>query len=259
MLIGIISDIHEDIKGLEKALKILEKKGSHEIICLGDIAGYSFPHFRHHKKRDASGCLALVRQTCTLVIPGNHDLYACRKTPEANPGFIYPDGWYELDFLSRQKLAGDKIWLYEDTELESNYTESDKEYIASLPEFSLRVIDVEQILFSHYLYPDLSGSSRNLLPDIELIESHLKFMIEQNCKLSFFGHSHVEGLWFFQDDDISRKRKVSLDINHKPSGIGVPSAVNGRNDPGIVTFDTGSGSIESFNLYPALKRFLSTR
>ncbi len=41
MLLGVISDIHEDIIALEKALTFLEKRNCDQIICLGDIVGYA--------------------------------------------------------------------------------------------------------------------------------------------------------------------------------------------------------------------------
>jgi len=103
MRIGFISDIHEDLHGLKRALDILGKWKCDEIICLGDIAGFSYPHYRHENNRNASECLRLVKESCSIVIPGNHDLYACRKIPEMNPGFSYPDNWYDMDFTSRKQ------------------------------------------------------------------------------------------------------------------------------------------------------------
>jgi predicted phosphodiesterase len=135
MKIGFIADIHEDLPSLKKAFKLLEKKGCEELICMGDICGYSFPYYHYQKDRDASTCLELVRKKCQIIIPGNHDLHAARKTPLSNPGFDYPDDWYEMDFEVRKKLAKGKIWLYEDTELESNFSEADKDFIRGLPEF----------------------------------------------------------------------------------------------------------------------------
>ena len=41
MKIGIISDIHEDIKRLKEALAILHKQKCDQIVCLRDFVGYS--------------------------------------------------------------------------------------------------------------------------------------------------------------------------------------------------------------------------
>ena len=256
MKIGFIADIHEDLPSLKKALNLLERKGCEELVCMGDICGYSYPYYNHKKDRDASACLKLVRKECKIIIPGNHDLHASRKTPVSNPGFDYPDDWYEKDFKVRQKLAKGKVWLYEDDELESNYTENDKDFIRSLAEFVFTEIDGKKILLSHYIYPDFTGSSTRSIPDTALINRHISYMDENECKLSFFGHSHVEGNWIIQKDSIKRNKSVNLGKLKGICGIGLPCTVRGRNNPGISTYDSGTSIIESYPLYPKLRRWL---
>ena len=257
MKIGFISDIHEDLPGLQRALSILEKKGCTEIICLGDIAGYSFPYFKYDEQRDASACLDLVRNTCSLVLPGNHDLYASRKIPEAKSDFIYPSGWYDLDFKVRQEQAAGKIWLYEDSELESNLSDDDKNYLSGLPEFIVRDTEGIRIMLSHYLYPDLTGSSTRFLPDDSLIRSHLNFMNEHGCELSFFGHCHVDGLWCIRDEYSCIKKSIRIKKKKKALlGFGMPCIANGSIEPGIVVYDTKTGLIKNFSLYSSIKRLL---
>jgi len=182
----------------------------------------------------------------------NHDLHASRKIPLANPGFNYPVDWYEKDFDTRQKLADGKIWLYEQDELESNYSESDKEFIRSLPEFIFTEIDGKKVLLSHYIYPDFTGSSTKSITDIGLINKHISFMSENNCQLSFFGHSHAEGIWIIHEDSFKRKLGTNLGKNGKITGIGLPCTVRGRNNPGVSTYDSKSGALENYPLYPKL-------
>lgn len=253
MKIGFIADIHEDLPSLKRAVQLLEKKGCDELICLGDICGYSYPYYNHKKVRNASACLDLVRKECQIIIPGNHDLHAARKTPLSNPGFNYPGDWYEKDFKERQRLAKGKVWLYEDDELESNYSDNDKDFILSLPEFIFTTIDEKKILLSHYIYPDFTGSSTRSITDKKLINKHISFMAENNCQLSFFGHSHAEGNWIIQEDFFKRKRGINLDKNNKTTGIGLPCIVKGRNNPGVSTYNSTSGAVESFRLYPKLR------
>jgi len=257
MKIGIISDIHEDYPGLQRALSLLHQKGCDEIICLGDIAGYSFPFFRFEESRDASACIDLIKKNCSIIIKGNHDLYACRSIPDSNPGFNYPDDWYQLDFSSRQALARNEIWLYEDTELESNLTEEDKEFISLLPEVKKVEIQGKRILFSHFLYPDLTGSAKIFLPDDKLVQSHIKFMEDQDCDLAFFGHSHVQGLWCLQNENHYIKRIIKLRNATISTAIGVPCIANGKNEPGFTVFNTEEEVTESVKLYPFFKRIFN--
>ena len=257
MKIGFIADIHEDLPSLKKALKLLEKKGCEELICMGDISGYSYPYYHHQKERDASACLELVRKECKTIIPGNHDLHAARKVPKSHSGFDYPDVWYQMDFNSRQKLAKGKIWLYEDTELESNLSRADKDFLRELPEFLITNIGGKKILLSHYIYPDFTGSSTRTITDKTFINKHISYMDENACELSFFGHSHVEGNWIIQKDMIRRSRGVSLGELEGTCCIGLPCTVRGRNNPGFSTYDSNTGIIESYPLYPRLRRWLT--
>lgn len=252
MITGFVSDIHEDLKNLEKAFRFLDKSGCEEIICMGDISGYSSPFLRYEKERDASACLKLVREYCSTIIPGNHDLFAARKIPGFNPGFSYPDNWFELDLSTREALSQDRIWLYEPHEPETNYTDQDREYIAGLPEIIIKEMNGKRVLLSHHLYPDITGSSTRLMPDRELELSHLGFMNDNNCRLSFFGHNHVEGIW------VVGNKRSTIEKEYKAGGellaIGLPCIARGRNMPGIAWYDSESETVYTHMLEPALKR-----
>ena len=233
-------------------MRLLDKLHCGEIVCLGDISGFSSPYYRHENERDASACLKLIRENCSIIIPGNHDLYACRKIPSHNPGFEYPDDWYNLDLETREALADNKIWLYENEELESNYSDEDKSFIAGLPEVAIKNIGGMNVLFSHHLYPDVTGSSTRLLPDNKLKYSHLSFMDNNDCQLAFFGHNHVEGIWVISDKRSGIRKKICT--GNEPVAIGLPCIVRGKNLPGIAIYNTDSGMVRSRNLEPVFKR-----
>lgn len=256
MIIGFISDIHEDVKSLERALKILKEKGCDKIMCLGDIAGYSSEHFSYNKSRSARECLQVIREVCSVIVTGNHDLYACRRIPESYTGFDYPDHWYELDIEKRKALAGNRIWLYEGGESEDDLGEADKEFLRTLPEFYTIKPGRDDYLLSHHLYPDLTGSSTRLLPDGYLRQAHMRFMKQAQYKISFFGHNHVEGLWVVNDQAMTIMEKVSVFEMDGPVAFGVPCVANGPNKPGVACYDTASGIIESYPIYPFYKRIL---
>ena len=53
MILGFITDIHEDITSLQKAFKLLEQEKVDSIICLGDIIGFALPFYKNIPDRDA--------------------------------------------------------------------------------------------------------------------------------------------------------------------------------------------------------------
>ncbi len=67
MKYAIISDLHANLEALRAVLADALSKVD-AVVCLGDIVGYNAnPH----------ECLQLVRETCSIVIAGNHDQAAC--------------------------------------------------------------------------------------------------------------------------------------------------------------------------------------
>jgi predicted phosphodiesterase len=78
MRIAIISDIHANIEGLDKAFELISKKNVDETICLGDIVGYG---------ASPNDCIERIREHTPHVILGNHDEAALdlSKTEYFNP------------------------------------------------------------------------------------------------------------------------------------------------------------------------------
>ncbi len=193
MKIGFLSDIHEDVESLKKAIIILEKAGCNELICLGDIVGFSVPTHKYLNTRNANECISIIRTNCSIVIPGNHDLYATRRLPLFTANFNYPQNWYQLPFGEREELADHKIWLYEDHDLSPMLSKKNQIYLSSLEEFQKSEFDGFQLLLSHYAYPDLSGSTTEFIGNQNQLQEHFKFMEMNKCQISFSGHRHVEG------------------------------------------------------------------
>ena len=134
MRIGIISDIHEDYKSLKNALSSIEKMNVDEVVCLGDIVGFNTKSFNYLERRDPANCIAAIRENCSIVVTGNHDLYAVRKTPVHDAGFNFTKNWYSLGYDERKQRGGNHVWLYEDLELSAMLNTKDRTYLASLPE-----------------------------------------------------------------------------------------------------------------------------
>ncbi len=240
MILGIINDIHEDIDRLNVALQLFDKLGCDEIACLGDIVGYTYPNFGHFETRDASACVQAVKTNCRFVVAGNHDLHAVRKIPEFKAGFDYPENWFELDYFQRNYLANNEVWLNEENEFSPLLSHKDIEFLRSVPEFLTIDCGNSRILLSHYMFPDLSGSSRKYYELFGPIEGHLNFIRENDCTIGFSGHKHVEGVF---RASLSEEKKYDFGkqrLDDELQWIVGPCIVNGMKENGCMVFNTGT-------------------
>jgi len=247
MKLGLISDIHEDIVSLQKGLDLLYKERCDQIICLGDIIGFSNPYYPYGDTKDANACIDLVKNHCSVVVPGNHDLFSAGRIPEFNAGIEYPDDWFSLDMSSRMDLMKKTIWLYE-KEIIPELTEENSQYIKSLPEYHVLQVDGYKILLTHFLYPDVSGSLRKRIDDIYDYRMHFLFMRKNSCKLSFAGHMHKEG---FEVINMQGYREYSFKkkrLQKTETFIGLPSLASGRNKNGVAIFNTDSYELHAFRI-----------
>jgi predicted phosphodiesterase len=244
MKLGLIADIHEDVIRLKESLTILEKQNCDTIICLGDILGFTLPFYKYIKDRNAEECIKIVKDNCSIVVAGNHDLYAARKIPQHSGNFNYPDNWYSLDYDKREKLARNKIWLYEDSELITILCEDSKEYLKSLNEFATAEFSGIKFLFSHFCYPDLTGSTLHFPQKPEHLNQHFKFMSEHNCLMSFSGHGHPESWVKAVPGKMESLTFGSYPLNNKIQWIVCPCVANTTRVNGITVFDTASFQLE---------------
>ncbi len=238
MKIGIISDIHEDIIRLIEAIQLLEKSGCSEIVCLGDIVGFTLPFYKYITTRNAEECVKVVRSNCKIVVAGNHDLFAVRRVPRIKTNFDYPSDWYDLDYRMREKLSKNKIWLYEDSELPITLSSDSKEFLSSLEEFEVTDFDGHIFFLSHFCYPDLTGSSLEFPTKFKHIEKQLLFMKEKNCITGFSGHGHPEGATVFNNNKINHLNFGKYSINQDPAWIVCPCVANTTRLNGVIVFDT---------------------
>jgi predicted phosphodiesterase len=248
MRIGFISDIHEDIQNLRGALKILNTQQVDEVVCLGDIVGYSVPNFRFMESRDAAACVQLAKSHCCKVIPGNHDLYAIRKTPEFRGGFNFGTNWYNQDYKIRQMKGEDHVWLYEETELSALLSQSEKTYLHSLPETESLQTDALNLGFTHYIYPNASGSEVGFVREISDFEKHLNWMKKNGFNFSFSGHGHIEGLVVATEKNFDHYDFGQTVKMEKFSAVIGPCIARGKKETGIMIFDTGSFEVTALQI-----------
>lgn len=245
MRYAIIADIHEDVVNLKRALKKIDKLNCDEIICLGDISGFSVPHYNYFDTRDAHECLRLVREHCSIIIAGNHDLHAAQKTPSIKTNFDFPKSWYEMDYHERKKLSKGQVWLYEHDELDPLYSKEDISYLTSLPEYHILKTKTANIFLSHFIYPNLSGTMSSFYSEFDEFEQHKQFMRDHGCEISFAGHCHYSGLFIASNTAIVGKRFNKKYTPLKNDCFLVPPLAGNRIAKGFCIYDSEANYIQT--------------
>lgn len=101
--IGIISDIHADIDGLELALTLLKSKDVDEIWCAGDLVD---------RGADGNDVVNRIRRELIPTVQGNHD-YTARRSQERLVNDLrfmeYLDESPELNNHAKQMIIGSEI------------------------------------------------------------------------------------------------------------------------------------------------------
>ncbi|PKP00193.1 MAG: hypothetical protein CVU13_01395 [Bacteroidetes bacterium HGW-Bacteroidetes-8] len=193
MRIALISDIHEDIISLKRALKIIERERCDEIICLGDTLGYPYMRGGYEKSRDLSECINIIRKNCSTVLLGNHDLFHLKRLPEFYKGFEFPAQWFNLSQEEHTLISKNRVWNYSD-DLPITLSEGEKEYLLSLQEHSTLDVNSKKILFSHSMYPNFTAYVCTSRHDTVRLREHFLYLAESGIEISICGHMHMEGL-----------------------------------------------------------------
>lgn len=239
MKIGLISDIHEDIKRLKEAFAILDKEKCSQIVCLGDFTGYSVPYYGFLWSRNVHEVIEMLKKKCELTVVGNHDLFSIRKLPKNKACFPYPKNWYSLDYQTRQKLSKDKVYLYEYNELPALLTKEDEKFIRQLPEYVIKKYGDLKILFSHYAFPDLVGTTTFEPKTSNDIKKHFAFMEKHDCKLGISGHDHKEGMMLFTENEVREiPFNKAIKLTNNLTWLHGPGVANGSFANGVLVFDT---------------------
>ncbi|MCB0743023.1 MAG: metallophosphatase family protein [Ignavibacteriae bacterium] len=206
----IVSDIHEDYEALFKIIKNL--KSTCKIICLGDTVGFS-KHYDEKINRDPNKSIELLKEYVSVVLKGNHDLFHIKELP-FHQVYKYPSNWFDLNAIERESINS-PVWKFLD-EYERPLNTNNIKFLKSLDEYCIE----DKVLFSHFLFPDLTGSlilSKKRIK--KLIVSHFMFMELNHCQVSFIGHLHVEFPVVISEEDreieISTKKEIKLMKNKK--------------------------------------------
>jgi predicted phosphodiesterase len=248
MKIGIITDIHENAPMLRKVIDLAEKHGCDELACLGDIVGYDSRFYGYQKERSARECVKLVKASCKWIVAGNHDLFASGRFPGYTNGFEYPAGWFSMAPAERKSASKGKVWSYECDE-PNDLGEQDLEFMRSLPELVTDLIDGVSYMFSHYIYPDLSGSTTRYVERNRQICLAWEFLEHNNVRYSFSGHSHQLFAGFAYKSSGSMLKAVHpipdriFNLGDEPVIIILPPLSGEKGRTGFSIADTGNRKV----------------
>jgi predicted phosphodiesterase len=255
--IALIADIHEDAESLKQALTLIEKEKCDEVICLGDILGYSFARANYQQTRNASECISLIRSNCTKVLLGNHDLFHLGKLPAYGYGFDYPENWYALGPEEKLRLSNGRVWNYTD-DYPLQLSEREKAYLWDLPEFLIHENAGIKILLSHFLYPNFTGYEWNPDGKKKMFDMHFGFLRQNSCQLSICGHTHIEGLGIFYDPQRDIYSKIfkgyrfyhygKRKIKSRYCSITIPALADNKQANGFAIYNSEDHTINTVSL-----------
>ena len=249
MKIGVITDIHEDVVKLGKVIKLADAQKCDELVCLGDIVGYDRRFYGYSTTRSAKLCLELIRSNCRWIVAGNHDLFAMAKVPSYSNGFAYPDSWFTMNAGERKQVSGGKVWCYEG-DAPNDLDEADKIYLNSLPEHITASFTDITILFSHYIFPDFTGSTTMYIERNHQLNDHWQFMKNNKINFSFSGHSHTSFAGFAYQGKMNGVKSFlkaihpvpydSINLGNEMAAVLLPplSGEKGRSGFSIIDFES---------------------
>jgi predicted phosphodiesterase len=189
MRIGIITDIHENVEMLQESIRLAAVHKCDELVCLGDITGFDQRFYRYSNTRSAKACVELIRSNCRWIAAGNHDLHAAGTFPSYSNGFAYPEDWFKMNIEGRKTVSRGRVWCYEG-DSPNDLDEDELVFIRKLPEQILVNVNDITCLFSHYIFPDLTGSTTRYVKRNTHLKEHWEFMNHFKVKYSFCGHFH---------------------------------------------------------------------
>jgi len=175
---AIISDIHGNIQALEAVLGVIKHLGPDKILCLGDVVGYGAKPVE---------CISLTRETCDVVLLGNHDAAA---TGRCSVDYFNP--------VARSAIEWTRDVL----------SDKDVEYLGSLP----LLCSDEGFTVTHATYSDPE--------DWGYIFSSFEAAVEFKAfdmSLLFYGHTHYPVVFSLGDEEIDSQHvsELFLDGNRR--------------------------------------------
>ena len=245
--LAVISDIHSDLTGLQEALREIDKQKCDKILCLGDIVGYSHHFEGSLDGRNGDACVRMVRNNCDYAVCGNHDLHAINKLPSYHSNLGMPADWYELEMEERQRVSDSRLWLYED-EMEDEISDASIEYLSKLPEQLIIGAGRFSILATHFIAPDITGTSKGSPTGRKDFSLHLKLLRKSKCLVGLAGHAHMEGFASVSKRDYGMYYYRKFNLYKKRQIIVGPPLSRNPGSRGFIVLDASGREFEAISL-----------
>jgi diadenosine tetraphosphatase ApaH/serine/threonine PP2A family protein phosphatase len=206
---AIISDIHANLEALQAVQERIETLSINQLVCLGDVVGYN---------ASPNECADIVRESGMPTICGNHDAVAC--------GIEEPWGFNPVALQAA-------LWTRE------HLSPTNLDWLRKLP---------DNMQFPHFLAAHGSPTDRDCyLFTWEDVLPHLPYVIEQNYRLCFFGHTHSPGIFsadgmYSVDDDSKFQLGEGKTFFINPGSVGQPRDGDSRAAFGL--FDSEKNEYE---------------
>lgn len=192
MRYAVISDIHSNLEALEAVLARIAELPVDEIVCLGDIVGYS---------SNPNECIDIVRRSGIRCIMGNHDARAS--------GLTEPD---DFTPLARESV----LWTRE------HLTEGNRIFLRELP----RELTVDGFLLFH---GSIHNTDRYIIDEGDALDNfQLLETLPDDIKIGFYGHTHVKLALSYQRGNVSLESEEELKVSPwkryliNPGSVGQP-------------------------------------
>lgn len=192
MKIAFLSDIHEDLDNLQKAIKHAESENCDSIICLGDTLGYPSKRGKYGNSKNVNACIEILRKEGTKTICGNHDLFHLKRFPKHATGISIPENWYELPPPEKTSTTDGLVWNYSDDD-PVILSDENISFMLSTEEYEILSTTDCNIFLSHFVAPNISGFISTFKGKEKKLKAHFNCMEQNNCSISICGHLHVEG------------------------------------------------------------------
>ncbi len=183
MKYGIISDIHSDIKSLNKVLEKLRKIGIEQTFCCGDMVGYgNFPE----------AVVELIIENNIKCVSGNHEKALFNEDDYLDMNEKAQEAINEnIDYLSVEQLK----------------------YLKQLPDYLVH----KNMRFVHGLPPNSYSQYLNYLRSSDLRKVFNTF----SEQIAFCGHTHrtmfieYDGRGLFVESEIELEKEYSIEANNQ--------------------------------------------
>ncbi len=191
--IAIISDVHANLPALTAVLNDIKENNIKHILCLGDIVGYG-PH--------PSECIQVLQEHGIFSVRGNHDYMvgSGKDFSHGSASSLHVARW-TIDRMSQ----GEREWL---ANLPLQFWEDDMMLVHGAPK--------DPTFFNAYVYERTA-------------EPNLVWMKERNLPICFHGHSHIQGMYTFQNQETTLQKELTtyrLEDNTQnlicPGAVGQP-------------------------------------